>query len=214
MTADAPPARRVLLLAGCFADAGPAIGLAVALAARTQSALEGVLALDPRAETAEGAQLVTGRRPTGTALLLSRERLSLAYAADARAFRSRLDRAAAALELRASFRIDTGTLPDLALGLRQPGDAVILAYRRFLPLRGPVIALEDGEDGPAARLATELARMLGTRARVLPADTPPEALDPMPVSALVLSRANHPDPARLAALIDAARCPALLTPVG
>lgn len=214
MIADAPPPRRVLLLAGCFADAGPAIGLAAALAARTQAALEGVLALDPRAEAAEGAKLFTLRRPAGATLLLSRERLNLAYAADARAFRSRLDRAAATLALQASFRIDTGALPDLALGLRRPGDAVIMAYRRLLPLRGPVIALEDGKDGPGARLATELARILGTRARVLPADTPPEALDPMPVSALVLTRANHPDPARLAALIDAARCPALLAPDG
>jgi hypothetical protein len=214
MTADAPPARRVLLLAGCFADAGPAVGLAAALAVRMQAALEGVLALDPRTEAAEGAALVTWRRAAGATVLLSRERLSLAYAADARAFRSRLDSAAAALALRASFRIDNGALPDLALGLRQPGDAVIMAYRRFLPLRGPVIALEDGEDGPAARLANELARALGLRARVLPADTPPEALDPLPVGALVLSQAIRPDPVRLAALIDAARCPVLLAPDG
>lgn len=212
MTIDAPPSRRVLLLAGCFADAGPAIGLAAALAARTQAALHGVLAQDPRAQAAEGTELVTGRRAAGATLLLSRERLSLAYAADARAFRSRLDRAAAALALRASVRIDTGALPDLALGLRQPGDAVIMAYRRFLPLRGPVIALEDLENGPAARLAIELSRALGLRAHVLPADTPPEVLDPLPVSALVLPHDFHPDPARLAALVEAARCPVLLAP--
>jgi hypothetical protein len=123
MTTDPPVPRRVLLLAGCFADAGPAIGLAVTLAARMQAALEGVLALDPRTEAAEGAALVTGRRAAGATVLLSRERLSLAYAADARAFRTRLDRAAAALTLRTSFRVDTGALPDLALGLRRPGDA-------------------------------------------------------------------------------------------
>lgn len=214
MTTDPPPMRRVLLVAGCFADAGPSIGLAVALAVRMQAALEAVLARDPRAEAAEGAQVVTDGRPTGARLLLSRERLSLAYAADARAFRNRIDRVATMSKLRASFRIDTGTLPDLVLGLRQPGDAVILAYRHFLPLRGPVIALEDEVDGPAARLAAALARMLGTRARVLPADTPPEALDPMPLSALVLSHAILSAPARLAALLNAARCPALLTPDG
>ncbi|MCC6006143.1 MAG: hypothetical protein JJU40_00515 [Rhodobacteraceae bacterium] len=213
MTTDPPRARRVLLLAGSFADARPAIGLAVALAARTQAALEAVLALDPRTEAAEGARLVTWGRPAGTTLLLSREGMSIAYAADARAFRSSLDRAALEMKLRASFRTDSGTLPDLALGLRQPGDAVIMACRRFLPLQGPVAALEDDEDGPAARLATELARMFGTRARVLPADTPPDVLDPMLLSALVLSRTNSSDPAHLAALIDAARCPALLTPV-
>ncbi|MCC6001806.1 MAG: hypothetical protein JJU19_13235 [Pararhodobacter sp.] len=214
MTTDAPGTRRVLLLAGCFADAGPAIGMAVALAARSQAALEAVLAQDPRTEAAEGAQLVTGRRAPERTLLLNRKRLSIAYAADARAFRSRLERAAAERKLRARFRIDTGTLPDLAFGLRQPGDAVILACRRFLPLRGPVVALEDDAQGPAALLAGELARLLRTRVCLLPSDTPPQALDPMPLSALVLSRAQLSPPARLAALIDAARCPALLTPDG
>jgi hypothetical protein len=212
MATERPAPPRVLLLAGCYADAGPAIALAVPLAARMQAALEGVLALDPRAEAAEGAALVTGRRGVGATLLLSREGLSLAYAADARAFRGRLERAAAALALRASFRVDTGALPDLALGLRRPGDAVVLGYRRFLPLRGPVIALEDGEDGPAAAIAADLARTLGLRARVLPADTAPAALDPLPIAALVLPHSVQSDPGRLAALIDAARCPVLLAP--
>jgi hypothetical protein len=214
MTTEPPARRRVLLLAGCFADAGPAIGLAVTLAARMQAALEGVLAFGPRTEAAEGAALVTGRRAAGATVLLSLERLSLAYAADARAFRSRLDRAAAALALRTSFRLASGALPDLALGLRRPGDAVIMAYRRFLSLRGPLIALEDSEDAPAARLAAELARELGLRVHVLPADTPPEALDPLLVGVLVLSQSIQAEPARLTALIDAARCPVLLAPAG
>ena len=206
--------RRVLLFAGCYADAGPAIGLAVTLAQQMQAVLEGVLALDPRMEAAEGAALVMAGRARGTTLALSRERLSLAYAADARAFRSRLDAAAARLSIRWSFRTDTGALPDLALGLRRPGDAVILGHRRFLPLRGPVIALEEGEDGPAARLASDLARALNLRARVLPAGTPAAALEPLAISALILPQSVQDDPARLAALIDAARCPVLLSPAG
>ena len=216
----APPPRRVLLLAGCYADAGPAIGLAAALAQRMQAALEGVLALDPRAEAAEGATLVVAGRARGAVLALDRERLTLAYAADARAFRSRLDATAARLAIRWSFRTDTGALPDLALGLRQPGDAVVLGHRRFLPLRGPVLALEDSAegapesaaDGPAARLAADLARALGLRARRLPADTPAAALEPLAISALVLPHSIQSDPARLAALIEAARCPVLLSP--
>ncbi|WP_209427650.1 hypothetical protein [Pararhodobacter sp. SW119] len=55
------------------------------------------------------------------------------------------------------------------------GDAAILGYRRLLPVSGLVIALEDGEDGPSARLVTELARALGLRAPVLHYHTTPPA---------------------------------------
>ena len=159
----APPPRRVLLLAGCYADAGPAIGLAAALAQRMQAALEGVLALDPRAVAVEGATLVVAGRARGAVMALSRERLTRAYAADARAFRSRLDATAGRLAIRWSFRTDTGALPDLALGLRQPGDAVVLGHRRFLPLRGPVLALEDSAEGAPESAAA--IGMVGSRHR-------------------------------------------------
>ncbi len=210
MTTDPPAPGRVLLLAGCFADAAPSIGLAVALAARMRASIEAVLALDARAE---GAALVPFGRPRGAPPpALSRESLTLSYAADARAFRLRLDKAAAGASLRWSFRTESGLLPDLALGMWQPGDAVIFGHRRFLALRGPVVSLGGDQDGSASRLAGDLARALGLRARVLPAETPPAQLDALAASALVLPRSFQTDRRLLAALIEAARCPVLLGP--
>lgn len=210
MTSDAPSTRRVLLLASCFADAAPSIRLAVAVASRMQASLEGVLAVDARAEGA--AALLAFRHRSGAVLALDRERLSQSYAADARAFRRRLDAAAAGASLRWSFRTDSGVLPELGLGMCGAGDAVIFGQRRFLAFGGAVIALDDSETGSAAALATELARVLRLHLRVLPTDTPPSELDLLAPGVLVLPHVFQADPARLDALIGAARCPVLLGP--
>jgi len=208
MTTDAPPPpRSVLLIAGCFADAAPALDLAVAVARRMGAGLEGVLALDPRAEGAAlatvGARGRAGPAPGG-------EGLRRACAADARAFRRRLDLAAAGASLRWQFRTQSGVLPDLALVAGQPGDIVILGHRRFLALRGPVVALDDRASGPLSRFAADLARVLGLSARILPADTPPATIDLMAASALLLPRGQRTDARWLSGMIDAARCPVLL----
>jgi len=207
MTTDAPPSRRVLLLAGCFADAAPSMGLAVALAARMQARLEGVLALDPRAEAAAlvtvGPRGRAGPAPGG-------EPLRRACAADARAFRQRLDVAAAGASLPWGFRIGTGLPSELALGLRQPRDAVILGHRRFLSLRGPLVSLAGSDSDPTALLAADLARALGLRLRLLPVETPPSEIELLAASAIVLPRAIGDNPSSLNMLMDLARCPVLL----
>jgi len=207
MTTDAPPARRVLLLAGCFADAAASIDLAVAVATRTGARLEGVLALDPRAEAA-GLVTVGHRGRSGPAP--GGEALRLACAADARAFRRHLDVAAARASLRCDFRIGAGMLADLAFELRRPGDTVVLGHRRFLALRGPVVSLDRGAAGPAALLAADLARMLGLRVRLLPVDTLPSDIDLTTASAIVLPGTPPDNPRRLDLLLEAARCPVLL----
>lgn len=207
MTTEIRSSRRVLLLAGCFADAAPSIDLAVALAMQMQASLEGVLALDPRAE---GAALVRTGPQRREDPPLNSERLRRACAADARAFRRRLDLAAARASLRWSLRTDTGLLPELALELRQPGDAVILGHRRFLALRGPVISLDSGESGPTAQLAADLARRLGLHARLLPTDTTPAQIDLLAASLIVLPKSLQENRPRLNVLIEAARCPVLL----
>lgn len=201
------PARRVLLMAGCFADAAQSIELAVAVAARMQASLEGVLALDPRAE---GAALVRSGARGATGVALSRESLRLAYAADARAFRQRLDQAAAAASLHWSFRTDAGLVADLALEMRRPGDAVIIGHRRLLGLRGPVVSLDTVESGSAAQLGMALARTLGLRLRLLPADTPPAEIDVLAASVIVLPHQLPLNRPHLNVLIEAARCPVLL----
>lgn len=206
MTVEAPSAQRVLLLAGSFADAAPSMDLAVAVASRIQGSLEGILVQDPRAE---GATPVRVDHRANALVALSGERLRLAYAVDARAFRSRLKQAATSASLHYRFRTESGLLPDLAIRMTQPGDFVILGHRRFLALRGPVISLDENKDGPAALLATDLARRLGLRLRILPADTQALELDLLAASMVVLSQTAQAQPHRLNALIETARCPVL-----
>lgn len=172
--------------------------------------LEGVLALDPRAEA---AALVTvdprgraGPAPGG-------EPLRLACAADARAFRHRLDAAAAGASLPWGFRIATGQPSELALGLRQPGDLVILGHRRFLSLRGPLVSLAGSESEPTAHLAADLARALELPLRRLPADTPPSEIKLLAASAIVLPRGFGDTLPLLNMLMEVTCCPLLLDAV-
>ena len=211
MMAEAPtPRRRVLLMASCLADAAPSISLAVTAAARLQASLEGVLARDPRAE---GAALVMAAGQP-----LSPERLARAYAADARAFRRRLDQAAATAALECAFRIDTGALPDLALRPPRPDDAVLIAHRRLMALRGPVVLLGgvEGDQPPdqppvqALDLAIDLARALGLRSRFLPGDTALAEIELLSASLILLPRGMNAPATRLRQIIEAARCPVLL----
>ena len=180
--------------------------LAVAVATRMRARLEGVLALDPRAEA---AALVTvsprgraGPPPGG-------EPLRLACAADARAFRRRLDLAAAGASLSWGFRIETGLLSELALELRQSRDTVILGHRRLLSLRAPLVSLSASPSDQTAHLAADLARMLGLRLRILPVDTPPSEIALLAASAIVLPRSFLENPPLLSQMMEAAGCPVL-----
>ena len=205
MTTEAPR-RRVLLMASCLADAAPSITLAVTAAAQLRASLEGVLAQDPRAE---GAALVMAAGET-----LSPERLARAYAADARAFRQRLDHAAATAALQWAFRTDTGALPDLALRPPRPDDAVLIAHRRLMALRGPVVVLggADGEQTAdrALDLAIDLARALGVRSRFLPGDIALAEIELLSASLILLPGSVKAPAPRLRQIIEAARCPVLL----
>ncbi len=206
-------ARRVLIVAGCFADAGPAIGLGVELARHSRAALVGVLAREPALEAATGAPLLSAR-PWQRAPSLTAEDLGRAWAADARAFSARLARVAVAASLHWEFRADSGMSAELACTIRQPGDVVVLGYRRLMNLRGPVVTLGLAPEAGAEGLATALARALGVRVLTLPLDAAddPARIEDLSASALLVGPeiARHPD--RLLPLIEAARCPVLIAP--
>jgi len=215
MTTDPhdPRRGRFVIVAGCYADAGPAIGLAAALARDLRGALFGVLAQEPAAAAAEGAPvLTTRRRITGNAL--TRERLTLAYAADARAFSARLALVAAQARLSWDFRTDTGMTADLAWRLREPGDTVLVGYRRLLRTDGPVVALCRAEDTRTLGLASALARALRRRVVALPIESAgePERIEHLSATALIVAPDVARQATRLAALIEAARCPVLIAP--
>lgn len=212
MTNDPRP-RRFVIVAGCYADAGPAIGLAAALARDLRGALFGVLAQEPATAAAEGAPVLTKRlRVTGNAL--TREGLTLAYAADARAFSTRLAVVAEQARLSWDFRTDTGMIADLAWRLREPGDTVLVGYRRLLPTDGPVVALCRADDTRTRDLAAALARALGRRVLTLPIESAgdPERIEQLSATALIVAPEAARQATRLAALIEAARCPVLIAP--
>lgn len=216
MTAEG--AHRFLIVAGCFADAAPAIRLAALLAQARQpaGALVGVLVRETTLEAAEGAPLLS--RPRMNRSLpppaLSREALSAAYAADARAFSARLSLIATRARLPWAFRTDQGMSADLACQLRQPGDIVLLGYRRLLDTGGPVVALCPDDDHHTRSFASALARALHCRALSLPVEAAdrPAMIDEMSASALIVAPVLAHQPARLSALIEAARCPVLVAP--
>ena len=211
-------ARRFLIVAGCYADAVPVIRLAevLAQAGPSAAALVGVLVRETALEAAEGAPLLSRprmRRPLPPASL-SRDALSTAYAADARAFSTRLALIATRARLTWEFHTDQGMSADLACHLRQPGDTVLLGYRRLLDTGGPVVALCHAEDHHTQTVAAALARTLRRRALTLPLETAerPAMIDEMSASALIVAPVLAHQPARLSALIEAARCPVLVAP--
>lgn len=215
-------ARRFLIVAGCFADAAPAIRLAEALAQARHTAqtvaLEGVLVREIAFEAAEGAPLISWHRrrpqPHPDTAAVTREGLAAAYAADARAFSNRLSLIAARARMTWAFHSDQGVTAELACRLRQSGDTLLLGYRRLLDTGGPVVALCRSDDHQTQTLAAALARTLRRRALALPIDAAdlPAQLDAMSATALIVAPELARQSARLSALIEAARCPVLVAP--
>ncbi|KPQ06491.1 MAG: hypothetical protein HLUCCA12_10895 [Rhodobacteraceae bacterium HLUCCA12] len=230
MPTDPAPASigrgRLVIVAGCYADAAPAIGLAEAIAQQMRvvlgdpperamlAAIIGILARDPAVDAAEGAPVLTPPRPFRPGLALTREGLSAAYAADARAFRTRLERIATRGRIRWEFRSDIGLGADLAVRIRQPGDMIMLGHRRLLNTGAPVVVLCDAQDRRTLDLAAALARAVQRRLLCLPRETAddPARIDALWASALILAPDPVLAPGRLATLIEAARCPVLLAP--
>lgn len=216
MTTEGAP--RIVIVAGCFADAAPAIRLAevVAQTRQTAAALVGVLVRETALEAAEGAPLLARHRmaPMPPPLALTRDALAAAYATDARAFSTRLSLIATRARLTWEFRTDHGITADLACRLRQPGDTLLLGYRRFLETGGPVVALCHTDDIRTQTLANALARALRRRALSLPIETAdqPALIDAMSATALVIAPELARQPVLLSALIEAARCPVLVAP--
>lgn len=197
---------RIAIVAGCYADAEPAIGLALRLAPELQGNLVGVLARDPLALAAAGSAVLAGRHQTGA---LSTEALRSAYDSDARAFSARLSRLARATSLAVEFRSTEGHVAQLACELRTGGHIVLVGYRRMMRLRGPVLLVGDGAGSRAAGFAARLARALGVRTETL-AETDIATIDRTSASALVLAAESQLAAEELSALIEAARCPVIL----
>lgn len=223
--------RRVLVVAGTYADAEAAIPLAVRLAEISRAEVTGVLAEDPAALELPGHAAFTG---ASGPVRMTAERMLEAFGADARAFEARLGRAAARAALGWRFRRESGALPEVLERLARRDDIALLGYRRVLRVRGPIVAM--GRDlrrrggSESVALAEALARALrlpvlvmrigggdgghdaSDEVSVADEQSALHMLDSLAPTALILD-AGMADMARgpgLVALIETARCPVLL----
>lgn len=227
MTPDAPRYRRILVIAGSYADAAEALPLALHLARGSGAELAGVLAEDPAMLELSGAVLVS--RSTLAPGPLSSERILAAFRADARAFRAHLAQLARRAALGWHFSTESGRPQDLVARLAGQGDMVLLGYRRALKLRGPVVALAARHAPRSPALAAELAKALRVPQLLLRVDddspdsdaqlslsapdaaTALSALDRLAPTAVIVDEGaeGFATAGELQKLIDTARCPVL-----
>jgi hypothetical protein len=222
--------RRVLLVAGCLADAEAALPLAVRLAALARAEITGVLAEDPAALNLPGHAIAPGH---AAPVEITAERMLAAFQADARAFETRLARAAAQAALGWGFRREAGAMAEVLERLTRQEDVALVGYRRAMRVRGPIVALSHGAEAETVVLARTLARamrlplMLLSVGEAEAADTSASgetrlavpdpmaalrALDTLAPTAVVLQadRTLFGAGPGLRALIETARCPVLL----
>ena len=224
MTEPSPPLRRILIGAGCYADARDAVEIAEHLAAAMRLDLIGLMLDDPAAqETA-----VTPRQRVVTAsgamiLALDRQQMRLVMASDARAFRLHLARIAEIHALPWSFEQQTGELLSGLCRAAQDWDLMMIGQRRSRRTGGPVLVVSGTtapQNADEAALIDALATALQTRALHLRVGEPLETAMPDLLekiartgAALVVTHAGS-GPFRtedqLRQLVDAARCPVLV----
>lgn len=222
MTGAPPVRRRILIGAGCYADARAAMEIVERLAASVGYDLGGLLLDDPAAsETAvtPGHRVVTD----SGALILAPDRAQMRHvmAGDARAFRAQLSRIAQSHALSWSFEQQSGELLSGLIRAARDWDLLMIGYRRVRRRTGPVVVIGTGPEsaaGEVVELANTLAVILRTEAIWLDADGAEDttallAQISRKQAALVVTDAGR-GPFRtddqLRWLVEAARCPVLV----
>ncbi|MBR9651497.1 hypothetical protein [Thalassovita aquimarina] len=212
--------RRILVGAGCFADARAALRLLERLEGPHMAEIHGVLV----EETAiSGAAMPCQRVVTIAGALTvvpSAQQLRRQFESDARAFRRMLSEIAGSGKW--SFEQREGELIGHLREAARGWDMLLVGHRKTQPLTGRVILIAPpaGASPQAADFAAELADVLGApvqRLAVTPEDDADHAsaaallerLGRIPAAAVVidLPAGGLARPDRLQAVIDAARCP-------
>lgn len=215
----APARRRILICAGCYADARAAMEITERLAVSIRCDLGGLLLDDPAAsETAitPHQRIVTA----SGALVIAPDRAQLrrVMAGDARAFRAHLSRIAESHALSWSFEQQSGELFGGLVRAAQGWDLLLIGHRRLQRQTGPVVVLDAGPASggdEAAAFGETLASVLRTHAIRLRSDDATDLLVRVGrmQAALIVTDATHgpfcnSDQLRL--LVEAARCPVLV----
>lgn len=204
---------RILIGAESLADAEAALRLVERLPDRDMTELGGLLLR--AADIGAIPRLARQRLVTpGGALLPAPDTPAAGWPArEATQFRARL--AAVARSRRWVFQDQPEEIGRIAR-FTESWDVVILGCRLLhrLPGRVVLVAGAGGASPETARFAGDIARSLGTETATLPNDAQLLArLARIPAAAVVLDLGPDPlpGPAALRALIDAARCPVILS---
>jgi len=172
--------RRILLGARCFADAEPAIPIAVDLAIRTGATLHGIFAED-RAMLDLCGTMATLVSPNGERLAFDRGAMERACLGDARAFERALARVAGAARVDWTFASGRGSIPALLQRAARQGDLLLHGYRSPFPARDRIIVVTDGTEGTEALIRLSVAMAEGTGKPlhvIITGGQYPAALDP------------------------------------
>lgn len=204
---------RVLIGAESLLDAEPAFRLIDRLSARDIAELGGLLL--QAAELATTPRLARQRvvTPAGVlAPLPSASSASAWLASDANRFRTQLAAVAGARQWRVDVeQRDLDHIADFTRGW----DVFVLGCRltHRLPGRVVLVSGEPVPEGETARFARDIARSAGADLTVLANDDRlPARLTRLPMAAVILDCATAPlpEPSRLRAIVDSARCPVIV----
>ncbi len=217
MTGGRTGPRRVLVGAGCFADALAALRLLERLDGPYLDEIRGVLVED----TGFSGAAMPGQRVVSTAGVLSvapsAQQMRRQFERDARAFERMLSEVAGGGKW--SFEHQEGELFGHLRDAARGWDMLLVGHRKTQALPGRVILIAPtaGASARAADFAAELAGVLGVPVQRLAVRPGGEAalldrLGRIPAAALVidLSAGGLTGEQPLQALIDAARCPAFV----
>ncbi|WP_137700648.1 hypothetical protein [Marimonas lutisalis] len=217
MTARALAKRRVLVGAGSLADARAALALAGPLSELMPADLGGVfLEEELFAELDEGPY--SAFVSVWGTVQASPARLRAVLESEGKAFRKALGELTGAAEADLSFRRHRGEHVASLCTLARGWDIVVLGYAAPRPAR--LVIIQIGAPGPSAGDGPGLADILAKRmgAQILTAPDGDEAtllrwLNRTRAMAVVLDMRHGPirDQAQLRRLVDAARCPVLIT---
>lgn len=162
MTAESrPPSRRVIVGAACFADAHPAIGVAIDLARYADAEIIGLLiedeAVNRYAALPFAMALSTSTRRNRR---VTPQDMTSAFARDAHAFEQTLAETTRNLSLRWSFERRKGRMLAQLRGVAISGDLLVLGHERPQRTDGEIVLVNPTRsvDRGLVDLALELSR--------------------------------------------------------
>ncbi|MDI3338084.1 hypothetical protein QKW60_16875 [Defluviimonas aestuarii] len=240
MSETASPHARVILSATCYADAEAALHLAVLLARTAGAGLHGILVSDETILSAAAHPHARAVSFSGQAVTqVTVETMHAAFRADARLFQKRLTEAAQKAVLETSFSAIRGRMMAVLARSAEARDIIVIGFRRSIKDGDALVLVLGDRDAGHDQLAFALQLSALTRKRLIVFATPRREgevvailarqrgnlheyrpylgtanllreLERMSPAAVIIATGQEEVPP-VGALINAARCPVVLT---